>query len=99
MATITTKQPSETILVPFNFGKRTTTAETIDSINSVVADPNDMTVDAGTLNGKYVDVLVTGGLSPTRPDEEYLEYKVTVIATTSAGQVLEEDITIGVQSV
>jgi len=96
---MTTKQPSETILVPFNFGKRTTTTETIDSVTSVVADPVDMTVDAGVISGKYVNVLVTGGTAPSREDAPYAEYKVTVIAATSTGQVLEEDILIQVQAV
>lgn len=95
----TTKQPSETILVPFNFGKRTTTSETVDSITSVVADPNDMTVDTGTISGKYVNVLVTGGTAPSRDDAAYADYKVTVIVATSTGQILEEDISIEVQAV
>lgn len=92
------KQPSETHLITFDFSSKMSSAEIISSMDSNVSDPADVTFDVTpTVNTQTVDVLISGGVAPSRSDVAYTPYKLTMIVTTDIGQVLEKDISLNVQ--
>ncbi len=98
MAKSITKQPSETHLITFDFSSKMVALETIISVSSNISLPASITFDASpTINSQTVDVLISGGSAPTRSDISYTPYKLTMIVTTSANQILENDISLNVQ--
>ena len=92
------KQPSETYLINFDFSSKMGSTETIVTMDSNVSDPVGVTFDVSpTVNAQTVDVLISGGVAPSRADISYTPYKLTMIVTTSIGQILEIDIDLNVQ--
>lgn len=93
------KQPSETLLVNFTFAKKMATAELIVSVDSSTSYPADITFGAPVINPQTSDILISGGNAPTRTDVDFTPYKITMIVTTDAGQVLEQDLDVNVQDI
>lgn len=92
------KQPSETIRINFDFSSKMTASETIVSVDSNVSDPAGIVFgNSPVINAQDVYILISGGVAPGRYDIDQSPYKLTMIVTTSIGQVLEEDITLNVQ--
>jgi hypothetical protein len=98
MTTIT-KQPNETHLITFDFSKKMGSTETISSVNSNVSDPGGITFGSPIINAQNVNILISGGVAPSRYDVDTAPYKLTMIVTTDIGQILEEDITLNIQEI
>lgn len=97
MTTIT-KQPSETHLVEFDFSDKMITGETIVSMDSAVSAPLGIVFgNSPSIVDHRVYILISGGVAPSRYDIDQAPYKLTMIVTTSVGQILEEDITLNIQ--
>ena len=97
MTTIT-KQPNETHLITFDFKKKMVTGELILTVDSTATDPAGITFgNTPTINPNNVQVLVSGGVAPSRDDIAQTPYKLTMLVTTDAGQILEEDITLNIE--
>lgn len=92
-----TKQPSETILVNFDYSSKMGTNETILSVDSNVSDPVGISFGTPTINAQSIDILISGGNAPGRYDVDQSPYKLTMIVTTNIGQILELDQTLNVQ--
>lgn len=101
MAKITTyeKQPDETRLFNFDFKPKMETGETILSVDSTVTDPAGITFGTTTINAQNVEILVSGGTGAISTEIEYNTYKLTVIVTTSLGQILELDVLLNIKDI
>jgi len=87
MSTTLTKQPSETRIFAMSFAnKLLTAAETISSINNIIIYPNDasLTVVEHSIGADKANLSVSSG-------DDNRTYKITVIVTTSTGQILENE--------
>ena len=87
------KQPSETLLVDMSFSNKLREGETILAIDSVVTSDVDLVVETQTITAAAdtVELLISGGSLTVRTDIEEREYIVTVIVSTSASQILENE--------
>ena len=85
---IVKKQPGETIKTSMEFTNWLDTGVTIS--NPIVThvsygcETSDLTVTNITINGQFVDMLISGGTDRTR-------YRVQVQVNTSGGEVLQGD--------
>lgn len=92
------KQPSETILIVFDFSSKMVAQETISAVSSTDTSPVGIVFgNSPTINAQNVYILISGGVAPSREDIDSSPYKLTMIVTTSLGQILEEDITLNIR--
>ena len=87
-----TKQPRE--ILDFDIDYTTVLAGRSDTISSKVVevDPIGLTIVSSTLNSNKVKVIVSLGITGS-------VYKVTVLATTTAGLVYEDEVNVLVEEV
>lgn len=87
-----TKQPRE--ILDFDISYATVLAGRSDSIASktVEVSPVGLTIVSSTLTGNVIKVVVSSGTDSTI-------YKVTVLATTTAGLVYEDEVNVLVEEV
>lgn len=79
------KQPGETKIYAMSFKGKMAKTETINSIDTVVADPTgELTFVNQSINDQKVNLLISGGTNLNR-------YKITVTVSTSLNQVLERE--------
>jgi len=90
-----TKQPSESRIYAVNFSANLTTGETIvaSPVPVVTPTPSGLTITsvAPDSTGKKVQFRIAGGT-------DGVQYKLTVTATTSLGNALEEDVDLVVEN-
>ena len=82
-----TKQPSESRLMTMEFDNKMSKTELILTMDSVTSTPSGVgapTFDAGTVKSQSVDIMISGGTTDKK-------YKITMIVTTDAGQVIENE--------
>lgn len=90
-----TKQPSEIFTVTMDFSRRLAESETISTktvtaiITTTLTDATDTVISSSAIDGTDVDVKVKGGTTG-------LSYKITIVITTSTGNVFEDEITMTV---
>lgn len=77
------KQPSESRLYSMDFSALLAKGETLSSVSSVVSTPAGLTLSgAASVSGVFAQQRITGGTSG-------IEYIVTFVVLTSAGNTLE----------
>ena len=77
-----TKQPSESRRYTFDFSKNMGVNDTIASVDSFTVSPSGPTLGSPVISGKQVQARVSGGTSGT-------QYKLTMVVTTSASDIIE----------
>lgn len=98
------KQPGEKFYIEMDFSKNFTSGETVNIGSSSVTvidkdgvDKSTDIIDAGTLAASSTNngliARIKGGLVTAEP------YKITFVLTTSAGNVWEDDISLGIREV
>lgn len=87
-----TKQPRE--ILDFDIDYSTVLAGRTDTISSktVEVSPSGLTIVSSTLTGNIIKVVVSSGT-------DSMIYKVTVLATTTAGLVYEDEVNVLVEEV
>ena len=78
------QQSTETRLLTMEFTEKMSTGETISSLDTSSSLPAGITFGAVTLDKRAVNLLCSGGTNGK-------QYKITMIVTTSLGQVLENE--------
>ena len=88
-----TKQPREQIDFQLDYTTALgTRSDTIASVTSEVSPAGVLTVDYAQTAGLLVNVKVSGGNTGT-------QYKVTILTTSTAGMVYEDEVNIQVEEV
>lgn len=88
-----TKQPREQIDFQLDYNTALgTRADTIASVSTEVAPTGALVVDYAQTAGLVVNVKVSGGTTGT-------QYKVTVLTTSTAGMVYEDEVNIQVEEI
>lgn len=87
------KQPREVLDFDVDYTAPLTARSDTVVDKLVEASPAGLTIESSTISGgNKIKVVVSGGTDPTT-------YKVTVLATTSAGLVFEDEVNIVVEEV
>lgn len=84
MSQTLTKQSSESRVYSMDFSANMQPAETVVSVDSFTVTPAGLTYTSATPSGQTAVMRLSGGVSVT-------QYKVTLVVTTSEGNVLEDD--------
>lgn len=79
-----TKQPGETRTFGMDFSNKMSRNETITSVDATVSSPTGVTFVGTSINGKIINVICSGGVNGKT-------YKISIIVSTDAQQVLEND--------
>lgn len=92
------KQPSEIERIGVNYSDRLLSGEAVSSATYVITDPDDVDVttamtvaDSGQISDEDGDAVDETASIRVREGSDGINYKLTIKATTSLGNVLEED--------
>jgi len=86
------KQPAESRLYTFDFSQLMLTGETVATIDSFTATPSGLTLGTAVASGQRVQNRISAGVTNT-------QYKITVVVTTSLGNVLEGEANLFVRDI
>lgn len=78
------KQPSESRIYTMDFSANMSSGETLVAVTSFTVSPAGLTYTSATPSGQVVAMRLSGGTDD-------VQYKITVVVTTSAGNTLENE--------
>ena len=87
---ILNKQPSESRLYDIDFSPLLATSDVINAVTSVTESPSGLTIGGASIASPLIQFRISGGT------DEIL-YKITVIVTTTGGDILETDVRLRVE--